>query len=52
MRLLRNRPVAADDGGSGQSETVLGADDVDDALALVVHAQIGKAKLLHVILES
>ena len=32
--------VAADDGGAGEREALLGADDMDDALAQVVHREI------------
>ena len=44
--------VAAHDGGAGEGETLLGADDVHDALAAVVHAEVGEAELLDVLLKG
>lgn len=44
--------VAADDGSSGEGEALLGADDVDNALALVAEAEVGEAEVLDVLLES
>ena len=43
--------VAADDGRTGKGEALLGADDVDDALALVGEAKVCDAELLDVLLE-
>ena len=37
--------VAADDGGAGQREALLGADHVDDALALVELVEVAHAEL-------
>ena len=45
----RRVAVAADDGGAGQSEALLGADDVDDALALVELVEIFDAEVLGVL---
>ena len=44
--------VTADDGGSGEGESLLGADDVDNTLTLVAHTEIGEAEILHVFLEG
>ena len=41
--------VAAHDGGAGQGEALLGADDVDDALALVEFVEILDAEILGVL---
>src|ERR1700686_3893343 len=43
--------VAADDGHAGLGHALLGADDVDDALAYVVDGEIGDAELFDVALE-
>jgi hypothetical protein len=45
----RGVAVAADDGGAGQREALLGADDVDDALALVELVEIFDAEFLGVL---
>ncbi len=42
--MRRGVAVAADDGGAGQREALLGADDVDDALALVELVEIFDAE--------
>lgn len=44
--------VAADDGGAGESEALLGANDMDNALTLVAQAEICQTKVLDVLLES
>jgi hypothetical protein len=44
--------VAADDGGAGEGEALLGADDMDDALSLVTEAEVGDAEFLDVVLEG
>ena len=44
----RGMAVAADDGGAGQGEALLGPDDVDDALALVVLVVVLDAEVLDV----
>ena len=38
--------VAADDGGAGQGPALLRADDMDDALARIVHGEIFDAEIL------
>ncbi len=43
--MRRGVAVAADDGGAGQGEALLGADDVDDALALVALVEILDAEI-------
>jgi hypothetical protein len=43
--MRRGVAVAADDGGAGQGEALLRADDVDDALALVVLVEILDAEI-------
>jgi hypothetical protein len=48
----RRVAVAADDGCAGEGEALLGADDVDDALALVTQAKVCDAELLDVLLEG
>ena len=47
----RGVAVAADDGHAGQGEALLGADHVDDALADVVHVEVGHAELGDVLLQ-
>ena len=42
--MRRGVAVAADDGGAGQREALLGSDDVDDALALIELVEIFDAK--------
>ena len=44
--------VTADDGGSGESESLLGADNVDNTLTLVTHTEIGEAEILHIFLQG
>ena len=44
--------IAAHDGRAGQGEPLLGSDDVDDALAHVVHSQVGDAEFGDVLLEG
>jgi len=46
--------VAADDGGAGQGEALLGADDVDDALARVQQRDVGhpEGRLLAVLFQG
>lgn len=44
--------VAADDGGAGQREALLGSDDVDDALAVVIEAEEGQVEVADVFLEG
>ncbi|KAJ6444371.1 3-isopropylmalate dehydratase [Purpureocillium lavendulum] len=48
----RGVAVAADNRGAGQGEALLGADNVDNALALVAEAEVGEAKVLDVLLEG
>lgn len=48
----RGVAVAADDGGAGQSEALLGADDVDDALTVVIEAEEGQVEVADVLLEG
>jgi hypothetical protein len=47
----RRVAVAADDGGAGKGEALLGANDVDDALPLVTEAKVCDTELLDVLLE-
>ena len=47
----RGVAVAADDGGAGQREALLGADDMDDALAAVELVEIFDAEILGVLRE-
>jgi len=47
--MRRGVAVTADDGGAGQRKTLLGADDVDDALALVELVVIFDAEFLGVL---
>ena len=44
--------VTADDRRSGQSESLLGPDDVNNALTLVIHSKVCKAEVLHVLFEG
>lgn len=44
--------VTTDDSGTGESETLLWADDVDDALTTVAHTEIGQTELLDIVFES
>ena len=44
--------IAAYHRGAGEGESLLGADDVHDALAAVVHAEVGEAELLDVLLKG
>jgi hypothetical protein len=44
--------VTADDGGGRQGKALLGANDVDDALALVAEAKVCDAKVLDILLEG
>ena len=44
--------VAADDGGAGEGEALLGANDMDNALSLVAQAKVCDAKVLDVLLEG
>lgn len=44
--------VTTNDGSSGQSEALLGTDDVDDTLALVAHTEVGEAEGLDILLEG
>ena len=48
----RGVAVAADDGHAGQGEALLGADDVDDALADVVDVEQRDAELAAVLLQG
>jgi hypothetical protein len=50
--VCRGVAVTADDSGAGQGEALLGANDVDDTLALVAHAKVGQAEVLDVLLEG
>ena len=43
--------IAAYHRGAGEGESLLGADDVHDALTAVVHAEVRQAEVLHVLLE-
>ena len=43
--------IAADGRAARQRESLLGTDDVDDALPLVGHAKVLEAEILHVLLE-
>ena len=47
----RGVAVAADDGHAGLGHALLGADDVDDALADIVHVEIGHAEIGDVVLS-
>ncbi len=47
----RGMRIAADDGHAGLGEALLRPDDVDDALADIVHAEIGHAKIAGVLFE-
>ena len=44
--------ITAHDGGAGQGEALLGADDMHDALADVVHAEILDAEIGRVLLQG
>jgi hypothetical protein len=44
--------VTAHDGGSGESEALLGANDVDNTLSFVAQAEICDAKLFDILLQS
>jgi hypothetical protein len=44
--------VTTNNGCSGQSEALLGTDDVDDTLALITHTEVGEAEGLDILLES
>lgn len=44
--------VTADKGGAGQSEALLRADNVDDALTLVAETEICEAEVFYVFFES
>ncbi|KAI3480557.1 hypothetical protein L1887_57276 [Cichorium endivia] len=44
--------VTAHDGGAGKREALLGADDVDDALAVVRKAEEGETERLDIVLEG
>ena len=44
--------IAADDGQAGQGEALLRADDVDDALALVGHGEIGDIEVGAVLVQG
>lgn len=44
--------VTADNSCSGKSEALLGANDVDDPLALVAHAEVGETEVLDILLEG
>ena len=48
----RGVAVAADDRLAGQRQALLGTDDVDDALADVVHREIGDAEVLGVLFQG
>lgn len=43
--------VTADNGGAGEGEALLWADDMDDALTLVAHAKVCDTKVLDILLE-
>ena len=47
--MRRGVAVAADDGGAGQGEALLRADDVDDALSLIELVEIFDAEVLGVL---
>src|SRR5579862_9279052 len=49
--MRRRMAVAANDRHAGLGHALLGADDMDDALADIVHAKIGDAVFLDVALE-
>lgn len=44
--------VTADNGGTGESEPLLGPDDVNDTLALISHAEVCETKVLDVLFEG
>lgn len=44
--------VTADDCGSGESEALLGANNVDDSLPPVAQAKVGETELLYIVLEG
>jgi hypothetical protein len=44
--------VTANNGCSGQSEALLGADNVDNTLTLIAHTEVGETKVLDILLES
>ena len=46
------QPVAANDGCPWEGEAVLRANDVNNALALVVHPKVGEAELTDILFES
>ena len=48
----RGVAVTTHDRRSGQGETLLGADDVDNTLALIAHSKVCETKILHVLLEG
>lgn len=48
----RGVAVTADDGGAGEGEALLGTDDVDDALAVIVEAEKGQVEVADVLLEG
>ncbi len=50
--MRRGVRVAADDGETGKRPALLGADDVNDALADVVHAEEFDAELARIVLQS
>lgn len=43
--------ITTDDGCTGEGESLLGSDDMHDALAVVIHAKICQAEFLDIFLE-
>jgi hypothetical protein len=50
--MCRSVAVTAHNGGSGESEALLGTDDMDNSLSLVPQAEICDTKLLNILLQS
>lgn len=44
--------VTTDDGGAGECETLLRANNVDDALPPVAQAKVGETELLDIVLKG
>jgi hypothetical protein len=44
--------ITANDRGARESETLLGSDDVHNALAFVAEAKVSEAEVLNIILKS
>lgn len=50
--VCRGVTVTADDGGTGEGETLLGTDDVDNTLTLIAHAKVCETEVLDVLFEG